>query len=359
MEQREKRRVAIIIMCNLYAAPYVRYYTNILEQLNIPYDIISWNRSGTEEAGVLAFNLKEHKSRFFRIIDYIRYRNFVKSKLAEGAYGKVIIPTIFVMLLIFRFLKTKFRNNYIFDIRDYCIVLKLKYFRDKLDAAIRNAALVVISSEGFKQWLPKDASYLIGHNVATAERLGTLVNIEGNATYKILTIGFLKHFNAYRALTEALADDPAFELEFVGTGYHEQMLRDFVASRNITNVSLHGRYAKEDEPKFLEKVSLVNILTVEDINTVTLMTNRFYLSLSYGVPMMVYENTEQARWVEKYNLGVVIKKQSDMKEQIIHYLTTFDSEQFNAGCITCLQRIERDIQAFEAGVIGYLKQPVK
>ena len=105
MKPNEKHHVAIIIMCNLCAAPYVRYYTNILKQFDISYDIISWNRSGVEEADVLAFNLKEHKSRFFRILDYIRYRNFVKSKLAEGKYDKVIIPTIFIMLLIFPFLK--------------------------------------------------------------------------------------------------------------------------------------------------------------------------------------------------------------------------------------------------------------
>ncbi len=356
MKPNEKQRVAIIIMCNLYAAPYVRYYTNILEQLGIPYDIISWNRSGIEETGVLAFNLEEHKSRFFRILDYIRYRNFVKSKLAEGTYDKVIISTIFIMLLIFPFLKSKYKNNYVFDIRDYCIMLKLRYFRAKFDAAIRNAALVVISSDGFKQWLPKDIPYLIGHNTATARPLDTLAEIKGKTTYKILTIGFLRHFKADRALTEALADDPAFELEFVGAGNHEQMLRDFVASRNITNVRLQGRYAKQDEPKYLEGVSLMNLLRNKNINTITLMTNRFYLSLSYGVPMMVYENTEQARWVEKYNLGVVIDKKSSIKEQIIRYLRAFDSEQFNTGRNACLQRVEQDIQAFEAGVKGYLKR---
>lgn len=100
----------------------------------------------------------------------------------------------------------------------------------------------------------------------------------------------------------------------------------------------------------------MNLLRNKNINTITLMTNRFYLSLSYGVPMMVYENTEQARWVEKYNLGVVIDKKSSIKEQIIRYLRAFDSEQFNTGRNACLQRVEQDIQAFEAGVKGYLKR---
>ena len=72
--------------------------------------------------------------------------------------------------------------------------------------------------------------------------------------------------------------------------------------------------------------------------------------------MMVYENTEQARWVEKYNLGVVIDKKSSIKEQIIRYLRAFDSKQFNTGRNACLRRVEQDIQAFEAGVKGYLKR---
>ncbi|MGA2915476.1 MAG: hypothetical protein ABSE89_05570 [Sedimentisphaerales bacterium] len=356
-------RVAVVIASNLYMAPYARYYTEILEKLGVQYDIISWNQLGVEEAGVQAFNLKsgETKRVFCRIIDCIRYQRFVKSKLVKGSYDKVIIFAILNTLLLFPFLKKRYKNNYVFDIRDYSAALK--YFsRARFSAAIKNAAFVVISSAGFKRWLPKDNTYVIQHNTNITMPLDMLANIEGQTTYKILTIGSLRDFEANRALIKQLGNSPMFELEYIGSSPVGLLLKDFVTSNGITNVKFLGRYAilplrsglKEDEAKYLQGVSFINILTDEGLNSMTLMTNRFYLSVVYGVPMMVSENTEQARWVKKYHLGVVINKETDIKEQIMQYLRAFDREKYNAGRKACLQIIQQDVDEFEGRVKEFL-----
>lgn len=349
-----KPRVAIIIASNLYMAPYVNYYTEILDQNDIPYDVISWNRLGVEEAGAQALTLKESKSRFGRIFEYFRYRRFVKSKLENVKYDKVVVFTIFNTLLLFPYLKEKYRHNYVFDIRDYSVALK--YVRKRFTEAIQNAALVVISSNGYKQWLPQRIPYLIRHNTNVRDPQPMKAAIKDKGRYKILTIGAIGYYEANRAMIESLADDPMFEVEFVGSGYAEQGLKDFVFSRGIANVSFLGRYAKADEPKFLEGAALISILINDTINSVTCMSNRFYLSLVYGIPMMVDENTEQARWVEKYNLGVVIDHKLSIKEQILQYIHAFDHESFDAGRRTCLQLIQRDIQVFEAEFKEYLER---
>jgi len=340
-------RIALILASNLYMAPYVRYYTEILEKCGVPYDIIAWNRFGVAEAGVQALNLTSslHKSIFGKIIDYVRYKRFVKSKLVEGNYDKVVVFTIVNALMLFPFLKARYRNNYVFDIRDYSVALK--YFRARLSAAIQDAALVVISSAGFKRWLPKDNTYVIRHNTNVFRPLDTLVKIKGQTKYKILTIGAIGYYDANRALIEHLADSPMFELEFVGSGYAEQMLKDFVASRGIKNVSFLGRYAKEDEPKYLQGAALISILMDDSINSITCMSNRFYLSVVYGIPMIVNSNSEQGTCAEKYNLGIVIDKKSDIKKQIIRYLRMFDNEIFDIGRKAYLEIVQNDLDEFE------------
>lgn len=341
-------RIALILASNLYMAPYVRYYTEILDKYGVVYDIIAWDRNGVAENGVQAFKFKSSETRtvFCKVMDYIRYRSFVKLKLAEGNYDKVIVFTIVNALVLLGILKSRYKNNYVFDIRDDSVARK--YFQYRFSTAIQNAAFVVISSTGFKRWLPKDNAYLIRHNTQVFRPKESLADIKEKAKYKITTIGLLRYFEANKVLIEQLGNLSIFELEFVGSGPAEPLLKDLAATHGIKNVKFFGQYAKQDEPKYLEGTALISILMDDCINSITLMSNRFYLSVVYGIPMMVDSGTEQAKWVEKFNLGVVINKKSGMKEQIVRYLQTFDLEVFNAGRKKYLEIVRNDIDGFEA-----------
>jgi hypothetical protein len=347
-------RIALVLASNLYMSPYVRYYTEILDKMGVSYDIVSWNRFGVEEHGVAAFNLTSPLSRNIvgKMIDSFRYCRFVKSRLRQGAYDKLVVFTLQNALMLCPFLKKRYANNYVVDVRDYSVAQK--FFGYRLPAAIQNAAMVVTSSDGYKAWLPQASHYVIRHNTSAFKPLEMRAKIEGQTTYKILTIGAIGYYDANRALIEQLANSPMFELEYIGSGTVEQKLKDFAVSRKIKNVSFQGRYEKQDEPTYIEGAALISILIDDSLNSVTCMSNRFYLSVVYGIPMMVDENTEQARWVRKYHLGVVIDKKSGIKEQIIRYLQTFDCEKFDNGRKACLEVIQQDIAEFEDRLKAFL-----
>jgi hypothetical protein len=349
-------RIALVLASNLYTAPYVHYYTDTLRKLGVAYDIICWNRLGIEEQGVISFDLASNlqKSRLSKVIDYIRYNRFVKSKLTENSYDKIVVFTIANALMLFGLLKERYRNKYVFDIRDYSILAK--YFPARFSAAIHSAGLTVISSTGFKAWLPENHSYIIRHNTNSTSPGDTNTPERGQTKHKILTIGSLTYYDVNREVIRQLADSPCFELEFVGSGTAEPLLKDFVQRKRIKNVTFYGRYAKEDEPKFLKGVSLLNVLMDDSLNSMTLLSNRFYLSILYNVPMMVNKGSEQARWVQKYNLGVAIDKQSDILEQITRYLKNFDPEAFNIGRMKCLEVVREDVMRFEAKFKEFLLQ---
>lgn len=349
-------RIALILASNLYMSPYVRYYTEILDKIGVSYGIVSWNRFGVEEHGVAAFDLTSPLNRNIvgKMIDSFRYCRFVKSQLRQGVYDKLVVFTLQNALMLYPFLKKRYTHNYIVDIRDYSVAQK--FFGHRLPGTIQNAVMAVISSGGYKAWLPQASNYVIGHNTSAFSPLEMRARIEGQTTYKILTIGAIVYYDANRILIEQLADVPMFELEFVGTGYAEQMLKDFAASHKIKNVSFQGRYAKQDEPKFLEDAALISILIDDSLNSMTLMSNRFYLSVVHGIPMMVDGGTEQAKWVRKFNLGVVIDRKFGIKEQIIQYLQTFDCEKYDVGRKACLQIIQQDVAKFESKFKEFLLQ---
>jgi hypothetical protein len=340
-------RIALVLASNLYMSPYVCYYADILDRAGASYDIISWNRFGVDEPGVHAFDLRSRldKNVVGKMADSFRYCRFVKSRLRQGTYDKLVVFTLQNALMLCPFLKKRYARNYIVDIRDYSVAQR--FFGHRLPGTIQNAAMTVISSGGYKAWLPQADNYVIRHNTSAFMPLEMQAGIEGRTTYKILTIGAIGYYDANRAMIESLADDPMFELEFVGSGRDEQKLKDFVTSHKIRNVNFQGRYAKQDEPMFLKGAALISILIDESLNSITCMSNRFYLSVVYGIPMIVDDNTEQARWVRQYNLGVVIDKASGIKEQIVRYLQAFDREKFDAGRKASLKIVQQDVEEFE------------
>jgi hypothetical protein len=311
---------------------------------------------GIEEKGVISFDLASdlQKSRFSKVIDYVRYNKFIKEKLIAANYDRVVVFTIANAIMLFGFLKERFRNNYVFDIRDYSILAK--YFPARFSAAIQNAGLTVISSPGFRVWLPENRTYIIRHNTNSTSPCDVNVLKNEQTKYRILTIGSLTYYDVNREVIRQLADSPCFDLEFVGSGTAEPLLKDFVQKKRIKNVTFYGRYAKEDEPKFLKGVSLINVLMDESLNSMTLLSNRFYLSILYNVPMLVNKGSEQARWVQEYGLGVAIDKQRDISEQITGYLKNFDRDAFNIGRMKCLEIVREDVIEFEAKFKEFLLQ---
>lgn len=347
-------RVGLILSTNLFMSPYVRYYTRILEACGVEFDILCWNRHSVDEPGVMSLDLPSslHRGIVGKVMDYIRYWQFVRRRLLAGQYDKVVVFTVANGLLFAGLLQRHFAGRYAVDIRDY--FAGVRYFPARWRRTVRGAALAVISSGGFRAWLPDGAAYTMGHNMAAVEPLAPAADIAGQTRYRILTLGAIGYFDANRAMIDALAGDGRFEMEFVGTGYASQMLREYAAGRGVGNVRFGGRYDKADEPALLAGASLLGILIDDSVNSKTCMANRFYLSVVYGVPMMVDSGTEQARWVEQYNLGVIIDKQSDIRQQILCYLQAYDADKFDAGRKACLEVIRQDNAEFESKLKKFL-----
>ena len=87
--------IAVVLGCNTHWAPYYRRYEEILENCQVEYDLILWNREG------LAENVKGHlieysmidetnNGSFSKIYKFFSYACFVKNKLKHGKYSKVI-----------------------------------------------------------------------------------------------------------------------------------------------------------------------------------------------------------------------------------------------------------------------------
>jgi hypothetical protein len=341
-------KVALILASNTCYAPYMHHYIRILNEEKIAFDIIIWNKDNIAEDNCISYNefsdLK--KSRLFRVKSYFGYAKFVKDVLNKNEYKRVVVFTIFLGILLYPYLKKEFKKSYFFDIRDYSPILN--FIPWILRPIINDSFSTTISSPGFTKWLPKSKKYLLSHNYHFNDKiLSNKSEFHSEFKYTILTIGFLRDFEMNKIMINSFKNDSNILMKFVGRGIAYEPLMEFVKENEIKNVIFTGAYDKKDEIDYLNEASLINILLGDDINSNTLMTNRLYLAISNGIPVIVNVNSTQGEYVNKYNLGIVINDKETINEAVLAYLDKFNSDEFLKGSAKFLSDIIADQEKFE------------
>lgn len=341
-------KVALILASNTKYAPHIFHYIKMLQRENIDYDIIIWNKDNILEENCISYNRVADlsKSRLNRLLSYFGYTKFVASILKKNNYNRVIVFTVFLGVLLAPYLRKNFKKKYYFDIRDFSPILN--FFPGIINPIIKNSFSTAISSPGFLKWLPNESNLVISHNYNFANNLIFTRDTNRDKTkYIILTIGFLRDFETNKIVLNSFKNNILFLMKFVGTGIAYEPLINFASLNKVKNVEFTGAYDKKNELEFLTKTTLMNILLADDLNSSTLMTNRLYLAISNGIPVIVNKNSTQGEYVQKYNLGIVIENNDYLTSETIQYLENFDEDKFESGCHQFLSDIKTEQENFE------------
>ena len=353
----QHKKVLLVGPASLDEAPYVKPYMDLLQKEKIAFDFLFWNRK-LEDISNLPSNYIPYNqytsnsySSLKKLYMIYGFYKFVRKVLKRTEYTTIIVFTIQHAVFFESFLLNKFKGNFMIDIRDNSPVGRISFFQKKLQNLITHAATTVVSSEGFLQWLPdcgKD-KYTIAHNV-TLENIRCFshkyFDISPKEKLRILTIGSIRDLDSNSTVIKNLANNPHFELEFAGSGPAIEGLQVLTKQLKASNVFFTGRYMKADENDIVQKADMINIFFDHNINSDTLMSNRFYLSVMMRKPMIVNDGCFQAEQVRKYRLGVVIGEGDDMTQKIAEYWKSFDSRVYNESCTRFLVEVENDMLLF-------------
>lgn len=353
-------KIGIVISGNSFKSPYLTYYINFLDKQKIEYDIICWNRRMIDESGNLSYNVSQNevKGYFNRFYSYLGYKKFVIDCLDKNKYDRIIISTIAIAVLLYPYLKKYYRKKYLFDIRDYSLILKFTPFI--LKKIIDDSSATVISSAGFLHWLPKSKKYFITHNFPlelTNENSKPLFKenfiLQNKEFLEITTIGSLRDFEANKLMVDSFKNSNQFILNIIGTGPAYDPLKEYVIDNKISNVAFYGFYQKKDEGDLLKNSVFLNNFTNLDLNSRTLMTNRFYLSAVFKIPMIVREGTYQAELCKKYSLGCILNAERNFEYQLKTYMELFNRENFINGCDRFLNEVEIDLNKLDLFLLNF------
>lgn len=338
-------KVALVCPSNMLYMPYVNNYIKILDDLDIDYTIINWDRFSSEnnEYGFVYRDKKiGHQRNYY---DYFKYKVFVLNKLREIKFDKVIVFTLQLGYFFKRYLIDNYKDKYIFDIRDYNKIFKFSNFKTLIDLSY----LTVISSPGYKTWLPNSNKYIVNHNtsVTSLKELRPIREIVVGESINISTIGVIRHWDVNIDFVSKLKNKKNFNLVFHGEGTINEKLENYIKEHNINNVQVYGRYRKEDEGKLYGNTDLINILLYDDINSNGVLANRLYNSAIYGKPVLSLKGTYLSKQIEKYKLGLVLNSLDDIGNSIKKYLDKFDKKSYENGRKNFFESVIRENNEFK------------
>lgn len=345
--------IALICPSNIIHMPYVSNYIDILNKCsNVTFVLINWDRFGIEPDSEYCFkdNKKSHSRSFF---EYYKYSKFIKKILKSNCYDGVIVFGLQLAFFLSGVLANKYDSRYIVDIRDYNKIKLLSTF----ESVIKKSAFTVISSPGYKAWLPVCNKYIVNHN-AILEDLENLSNVKEYMTsnIKISCIGALKDFDINKELMKNLFED-RYYLIYAGEGVINNELLEYINVNGINNVCISGRYKKCDEAGLYHEADFINMLMSQNsINNNTCLSNRLYNAAIFGRPLIALQGSLIANVIQEYNLGIVISSFSELKEKIEQFIVDYNCIKFDSARKKFLMDVINENVLFKNQLISFVSK---
>ena len=344
-------KVALLLPAEPEKAPYIQYYIDVFKEKGIEYDVIAWNRSGNNPKVLERLIMYEAPSpdtlsNIKKVRGFWGFKQFVEKTVRQKQYDRLVVHTIMLAVFMSSFLKQYYGGKYILDIRDECSLYGIMKLR--LPVLLKYSFCNVISSWGFKTWLP-EAEYVISHNIGF--RWKEKMNMPAPDSFfhhqplDILTIGQIRHFDGNRILIDELGNRGNMKMHFAGDGVDGSRLVEYCKEKKINNVVFSGRYLKENEDDIVSTSDFVNIL-LPQTRVQQAMANRFYLAILNYKPVIVNAESIQAEYVRKYGLGIVWELGTSLKNAIEDYIARFDIEQFLDGRRKLCETLMKDVMQF-------------
>ncbi len=171
--KRDSNGKKVLLLCGteLEKAPYVLPYIELLKKNSISFDVLCQKSQMAKDvagANDIGF-FKEYDSaapKWKKFLMMLEQARIAKRVIRKNGYSKVIVFTAQKGLFLNRFLKKNYSGQYVLDIRDHTLMLRIPLCNRLLKSVIDNSAFTVISSAGFKRWLPESDKYIVCHNTS-------------------------------------------------------------------------------------------------------------------------------------------------------------------------------------------------
>lgn len=353
-------KVALILPNNIWRSPYSKIYSDFLVEENIEYDIISWDREGRKEDAIQFFHkVNSHLKAVDSFISYFRFSFFVKKTIKQNKYDRLIVFTSQNSIFLSYLLRKKYDKKYIIDYRDLSIEQK-PFFKKLFKKALKGSYANIISSPGFKKYLPQGFDYILSHNFDINLVRNVLFNaIPVNLNQypiDVLTIGGIRDYESNVQIIEHLANIDGIKVRFVGKGDAASDLQKRSEALNARNITFGGYYPKEKEAEYIEKATFINIFYPRKPSHDTALSNRFYNSLIYKKPMITTAHTTQGDYATMYKVGISIENCDNLPNDLNDFMNQLNNTEYAENCNKLLKEFMQDYNRWAITLKNFLNK---
>ena len=189
------KNICFVTIGNVYMVPYINTYSRYIQN---NYSIIYWDREQKNESDGKNIYYRFDKQiapsdKLGKLAGYLQYKKFVKHILLKEKFDLVVFLQTWSAILMADVVEKHYCGKYIVDVRDYTYEKNpIIYHCEK--NLIKKAAMCVISSEGYKEFLPPH-NYYVFHNARELSKEKVLAIRERNKEKEILNISFVGYLS--------------------------------------------------------------------------------------------------------------------------------------------------------------------
>lgn len=344
-------RYLIVTYDDYFNIPYIKYYEDYLHSQGHHYDIVLWNRSGQQVnlPNAHVFSARDRHSKIGKIIPFFRWRQFVLQLLKKEAYDRLIVLTTMPAVLLADQLLKTYRNKFWFDIRDYTYE-NIPFYKKLVGDLVHAAAAVSISSPAFRSFLPDSENIYLTHNISNQNAAVEHCTLDiGQRPLNIGFVGGIQFVEQNQILLRQFANNPDYNLKYIGKSHPGCDLQPFCIENDIKNVEFRPAFTNDQKPAIYQDIHLINSVYGCGNQVVKLLLpNRLYDCVLFKKPILVSKGTFLAEVIAEYGLGVAVDAENEnVVEALEEYLAEFDQKRFEQGCQLFLKKVEEEVGEYK------------
>ena len=273
------RCVGIIAANNIRYSPYVFFYTHILDEMKVRYELIYPERSAVKDNWDGVYHKLKWNNKLPGLINYAVYSMRVKKIINRQRYDTLVVLTSPNAVYLALYLNRKYKNKCIIDIRDYTYEYNKAYAL--LQKISFNATKYkVISSRKFQAFLPK-SKYLVAHNVSV-DGVRPQHFVKADKMIIIGYIGSIGYKNNVKKLIDLVEKDDRFCFYIYGKGPDSDEIKEKIYHINSDRIKCFGLYQPSEKASIIESVDILfNAYGNDSLLLTTALSNKLYEGMYY------------------------------------------------------------------------------
>ena len=353
-------KVAIISFSPPYTIPYLQYYLKMINKDENMCDIIFWDRDGdfqsldnSSQVQYFPYRYKTGSNKPAKYFGYIFVIKFIRKMLKNNTYDKVFFLQTHAAVACRKILLKKYKKKYIVDIRDFTLE-KFFLYRKWEKTVIENSYTTVISSEGYRKFLP-EFNYTLVHNYTDVpEDSRHEVMVEKDRELLPIEISFIGSVRFIKMAKKQLVlfkNDNRFHLSFIGKG--AELLKKFCDANDIYNVTIEDRFPPEKTVEYYKKCAIVNNYYGNKSRYLDYaLSNKLYYSALFHLPLLVNSDTYSSEIASEYGFGITWDlEEKNSIDVLYNQYKSINFEMLSIGCEKFINKVIADNHNFE-NIIG-------